>query len=118
MASPSILVETQVPADSPARALAGRTVTAPVETVEQIIARINEARRVGGEPTMQLVYTDSRWNRVVNPAALASALPALVAVGAEYTGHHTTATASVVVALLLAGLAGVALARANYEESQ
>lgn len=109
MASPQILVTGQVPASTPARALAGRTVSTPVETVDQLIARITEQRELGIQPAVRVIYRESRWNKVVPPATVAAILPAIGATAAEFTGHHTTSTAALVAAVLLASVTGVAL---------
>lgn len=109
MASPQILVTGQVPADSPATALAGRALAVPVETIDQMLQRITEARKVGVQPSMQVIYRESRWNKVVAPAAVTAILPTIVAALADLTGHRTTSQAALLVAVLLASLAGVAL---------
>lgn len=118
MASPTILVTGQVPVATTARALAGRTVTAPAETVDQLIARINEQRQLGVQPEVQIIYRESRWNRVVNPAAVAAVLPAVIATLAEFTGPRATSQAALVVAVLLASLAGFALVVARVERDR
>jgi hypothetical protein len=109
MASPQILVTGQVPADSPATALAGRALTMPVETIDQMVHRITEARKLGVQPSMQVVYVEGRWNRAVNASAVAAILPTIVATPAEFGGHRTTSQAALIVAVLLASLAGGAL---------
>lgn len=110
MASPQILITGQVPANSPAAALAGRALAVPVETIDQMVQRITEARKAGVEPSMQVVYVEGRWNRVVNASAVAAILPAIVAALAEFSGHRGTSQAALIVAILLASLAGGALA--------
>lgn len=110
MASPQILVTGQVPTDSPAAALAGRALAVPVETIDQMVQRITEARRLGVQPSMQVVYVEGRWNRVVNASAVSATIPAIVAALAELGGHHGTSQAALIVAVLLASLAGGALA--------
>lgn len=110
MASPTLLVRAEVPADSPATALAGKTVTTPVETIEQMVQRIAEARRAGAQPAIRISYEDSRWDRVVNASALAAILPAIVATAAQLAGRHTTSQVALVVAVLLALVSGGSLA--------
>lgn len=109
MTSTQILVTGQVPDDSPATALAGRQFAAPVETIEQMVQRITEARKAGAQPAMQVIYRESSWNKVVAPAAVATILPTIVAVLAEHAGHRTTSHTALIVAVLLASLAGTAL---------
>jgi hypothetical protein len=118
MASPQILVTGQVPEDSEAEALAGRDFFAPVETIDQMVARIAEARKVGAQPAVQIIYRESRWNRVVPPAAVSTVLPAIVATIADLTGHDTTSKVALLVAALLASLAGFALVKDRVEWSR
>ncbi|MBX7264906.1 hypothetical protein KIF24_01790 [Micromonospora sp. Llam7] len=49
-----------VPQDSPLRAIAGRTVTAPAETLEDLLRRVTEMRKAGVTPVVQ-VARPVRW---------------------------------------------------------
>lgn len=118
MPSPTILVTSQVPTDSPAAALAGRTINAPVETIAQAVARIAEARQTGAQPAIRIVYTESRWDRYINPSAVAATFPAVLAVLAELGGHHTTSQAALVAAVLLASVAGFSLTASVVERAR
>ncbi|MER5703459.1 hypothetical protein ABT023_16160 [Micromonospora sp. NPDC002296] len=50
MASPKILITGTVPDDSPATALAGRTVTLPAANLGQVAQRVTEATRARVRP--------------------------------------------------------------------
>ncbi|WP_165521820.1 hypothetical protein [Micromonospora zingiberis] len=46
------MVRGQVPVDSPARALAGRTVTTPARSLKQLAVRIREMRAAHATPVL------------------------------------------------------------------
>lgn len=56
-----------VPPDSPLRALTGRTVTAPAETLEEMVQRIAEMRAAGIEPVVERPVS-VRWRRLAAAA--------------------------------------------------
>ncbi|MFG3702364.1 hypothetical protein ACGF5C_31455 [Micromonospora sp. NPDC047620] len=109
-------VTSQVPQGSPLTALAGRTVTMPAETADELARRVAESRDAGAEPV--IVYTPpSRWHYVVNGASLTSGLAAIGAALADlldWSGIFDVAVAAFAVALVLAGLALVMEYRADH----
>ncbi|MEU4640808.1 hypothetical protein [Micromonospora sp. NPDC023814] len=116
MTTTAYTITSQVPQDSPLTALAGRTVTMPAETVDELVRRVAESRDAGAEPV--IVYTPpSRWHYVVNGASVTSGPAAVVAVLADlldWPGIFDVAVVAFALALALAGIALVMEYRADH----
>ncbi|OKI52839.1 hypothetical protein [Micromonospora sp. CB01531] len=85
------LIRGHVPADSPLRQLAGRTVTLPAKSLQQLAERVREMRRAGIQPIVMAAPRPWPWTRIafaLTGAVLAATITALVAI---LTGHHSTA---------------------------
>ncbi|MET7949200.1 hypothetical protein [Micromonospora sp. NPDC005324] len=90
----------QVPADSPLRALAGRTVTTPAESLPEVATRVAEMRLARIDPVV-LPARYVPWTPIAFALA-GSVLAALVtALTAILTEHYTTAWVAAGAMLLL-----------------
>ncbi|MEU4777451.1 hypothetical protein [Micromonospora sp. NPDC023633] len=99
------LIRGHVPADSPLRALAGRTVTVPAGTLPELAERVRELRQAGIQPVVVAAPRRVPWTTIawtLTGGVLASLVAALTAI---LTGHTTTAWVAAGAMVLL----GVAL---------
>ncbi|WP_329013298.1 hypothetical protein OG271_04130 [Micromonospora rifamycinica] len=96
-------VRGQVPADSPLQALAGRTVTLPAESLEQIAARVREMRQARIDPVL-LPARRVPWTPIALTLA-GAVLGALVVAIAAILAHEPVVAGIAAGAMLLLGLA-------------
>ncbi len=93
-----------VPDDSPLRAIAGRTVTAHTETLEDLLRRVREMRRAGIAPVVQ-VAAPVRWHWIIGAlTGVAVAAIAACVIAIIFERHELAWTAAGAVLLAVAGI--------------
>ncbi|MGW5556833.1 hypothetical protein ACWER9_06375 [Micromonospora sp. NPDC003944] len=93
-------VSGQVPADSPLRALAGKTITAPAGTASEVTARVAEMRLARIDPVV-LAARHVPWTPIVLAGAAAVLVDVAVVLAAILGGHTLIAWTSAGVGLVL-----------------
>ncbi|MBM0275078.1 hypothetical protein [Micromonospora tarensis] len=90
----------KVPADSPLRALAGKTVTAPAGTPSEVAARVTEMRLARIDPVI-LAARHIPWTPIVLAGAGAVLVDVAVILAAILGGHNLIAWTAAGVGLVL-----------------
>lgn len=99
------LIRGHVPTDSPLRSLAGRTVTVPAGSLQQIAERVREMRRAGIHPVVLAAPRPVPWTPIALALAGAVLAALCAALAAILTGHTGLAWVAACAMVLL----GVAL---------
>lgn len=98
------LVRGTVPADSPMRRLAGRTITIPAAGLRQLAERVRQFRQAGAQPVVLALPRSVPWTGIawtLTGGVLAALIAALTAI----LHGHTEAAWTAAGAMVLLGIA-------------
>ena len=96
---PTHLIRGHVPADSPLRALAGRTITVPAGTLPELAERVRELRQAGIQPVVVAAPRRMPWTPIawaLTGGVLAALITALAALLTDHTGTAWAAAGAMV----------------------